>query len=140
MSLTAAAATADVDALRDDLPIPQGADWGRAWPLNYDPPTDDPDQGPGPLDITGWVARAQARPSLVFDDDAPALFTWSNLGGVPGQIDLTAGWVTLLVAGVQSLTWPWRTARYDLWIKNAAGEPYLVAWGRINVIRTVTRW
>lgn len=110
--------------------IPQGADWGRSWPL-YDA------SGQPITDFTGWSAEAQVRATA---DSAIVLWEWNSAPAAgQGSITLANGAVELSHAGVDSLAWEWRLGVFDVLVRNSAGKTAYTERGRVMVIPAVTR-
>jgi hypothetical protein len=110
--------------MRTDLVIPQGADWGFAWPVR--------DATGGELDLTGWSARAQWRPGY----EADPVFTWSSENG---SITLADSTVTLWLRPADSDGWTAFKGIYDVELTSADGRVTRIAWGEVRVRRQVTR-
>lgn len=108
--------------------IPQGADWGRFWPLA------NPD-GSAITDWTGWTALAQVRDTPGAE---PVLWSWAT-GGTEGTASFGDGGVTLAHTGADSEAWAWRLGVWDLRVTNSAGKIAYVARGRVMVAPAVTR-
>ena len=112
--------------------IPQGADWGRFWPLataSGDPITD----------WTGWTALAEVRATV---DDPAVLWSWQtdpDDDAFAGTAEFGDGGVSIAHKGADSLPWNWRLGVWDLRITNPSGQVAYTARGRVMVVPAVTR-
>lgn len=109
---------------RYDLLVNQGATWAWAWPITV--------QG-DPVDLTGWSARAQVRPSK---SDNTVLHEWST---EDGTASIANSRVTLYLTPAESSAWTWYTGVYDIELQDPDGHVYRISEGSIVVSREVTR-
>ena len=119
----------DYGTLRENLTIPQGVYWRRAWPVT------DPLNGT-PLAIGGWSARAQIRDNP--HPGAPVLFEWNTESGTHGAITLVSGLLTIALTGSESLGWPFRRGFFDLFLTDPSGHPSKLVEGRALIVPAIT--
>jgi hypothetical protein len=98
----------------------------------------DPETGAsgGPLDLTGYTARMQIRPTV----GSPELLMQltSELGGGISIVGVT-GTMSLLIGDIATAALAWRWAVYDLEIESAPGETTRLLRGEVEVQPEVTR-
>jgi hypothetical protein len=112
------------DGLRtDNLVIPKGCTWGRAYPVNG-------------FDLTGYTAKAQVRATR---ESSVVLYEWSTLNGTV-LIDPVEKTVTLQHGPAVSAAWTWTTGVFDILLTSADTLTVIpVVQGAVRVDLTVTR-
>uniref|UniRef100_UPI003F493DB7 hypothetical protein n=1 Tax=Pseudonocardia sp. CA-138482 TaxID=3240023 RepID=UPI003F493DB7 len=114
-------------AVRDDVTVPQGAAWSRAWNIT--------DAAGNPLTVTGWSVRAQVR----YSHSDTVLFEWNTAGGVGiGSAQASGTTVTILLTGSESPAWTWTTAVYDVYLTDPGGVPTRIVEGVFAVSQSIT--
>lgn len=110
-------------ALRFDIVIDQGSDYGVAFPV-LEP------GGQEPQDLTGWTVRCQARRTAT---DTSALHDFAD------ELSLAGSDAVLSVPGSVSASWAWTSALYDLKVVAPGGAPTRLVEGHLTVRPAVTR-
>jgi hypothetical protein len=116
---------------KDNLVIPQGADWTVSWSIIS------PETGQPVENLLAWEAHAQARPAVA---STQVLFEWStNPTGNQGEIVLADGRLKIFLKAEESTAWSWRTAVYDIELTSPDDKVTRISGGSIRVIPEVTR-
>lgn len=116
------------------IQIGQGETWRMVLRLR-NPDGADGTQG-APIDLTGYTARMQIRPTVGSSDILMQLT--SELGGGITIVGAT-GTVTVLIGDGATAGITWRWAVYDLEIESASGETTRLLKGEVEVSPEVTR-
>lgn len=91
----------------------------------------------GPIDLTGYTARMQIRPS---PDSTDLIEDLSSEGGSPGiLLGGSDGTISFTVHAQVTATVDAKTYKYDINITSPGGEVTRVLEGDINVTAAVTR-
>lgn len=111
---------------KENLSVPQGTTYRHKIEYRY------PDGSP--VDLTGFTARMQIRETV---DSAVVL--WEADFGSDIVIDGKNGDVFLKIPAVDTETWGWSMAMFDLEIISQTGEVTRIMEGRVRVTPEVTR-
>jgi len=109
-----------------NLTFPQGATWSLALTWN--------DDGGDPINLTGYTARMQVRPSY---DASTTVLSLTNGSGL--TLGGAAGTVTLRVEAATTTTVSAATYVYDLELQSGGGEVTRLVEGTLEVTPEVTR-
>jgi hypothetical protein len=93
------------------------------------------DSNGDPVDLTGYVARMQVRPSATSEDVLLDLST--DNGGL--QLTPSSGVVTITASAEDTAALDWRKGKYDLELESADGTVTRLLKGVITVSREITR-
>ena len=87
------------------------------------------------INLTGYTARMQARPSISSDT------VYLDMTTANGQIVLTAqtGSIQLLLSAATTNAIDWQKAKYDLELVSSSGAVTRLIYGDIDVSRGITR-
>jgi hypothetical protein len=94
------------------LVIPAGTTWAWAFPIT--------NPSGGPVDLTGWSARAQVRANK-WVRDLPVLHEWTTAGPSPNA-SLADSQLILIVDGATSSAWTWWAGVYDIELTDDTGR------------------
>lgn len=88
-----------------------------------------------PVDLTGYTARMQVRPSVSSDE------VYLDASSVNGKLQLVPleGKVTLVLSATETGSFTWRRGRYDMELVDADGIVTRLLFGVIEISREVTR-
>jgi hypothetical protein len=114
---------------RYDFTINQGADFDVILTWTAGTPA-------APVDLTGWTAHMQIRPS--FADAGGAVY--ADLSSTSGGIVLggTAGTIELIIAAVDTTALGFTQAAYDLKMTNPVGKITRLLQGSVTLLPEVT--
>lgn len=87
-----------------------------------------------PVDLTGWTAKLQIRPSVDSDILLIELNTENSritLGGVAGTVQLS-------IAASDTALFDWNQGTYDLYLYNGSYAKRFL-YGNVKVVKAVTR-
>jgi hypothetical protein len=87
------------------------------------------------INLTGYTARMQARPSLT------STTIYLDMTNANGQIVITAGTgsIQLLLSAATTNAIEWTKAKYDLEVVSGGGAVTRLIYGSIDVSRGITR-
>lgn len=110
---------------RATLVIMQGATWSMSWPVH--------DENGDPLDLSGWGARAQIRPTAGSDE------VYHEFTVDAGNVTIDGNYVQLSTRAAESSAWSWNTGVYALELLAPDGRVARIAEGDVVLSREVTR-
>ena len=87
------------------------------------------------VDLTGWTARMQIRPTIESDVIIAELTTEND--GI--AIDGPAGKISLYIGAAQTAAMNFETAVYDLELVDSQGDVFRLLYGSVSLSPEVTR-
>lgn len=84
------------------------------------------------LDVSGWTFTGQVRTDADAEDPALAEFTFDMTAAADGTVDMT-------LAAADTATFTTRYVVYDIQAVTGAGQTRTYLYGRLNIIKDVTR-